>query len=85
MPNYGSYCPVSMATEVVADRWSPLIIRELMLGNTRFNDIARAMPGISRSLLTQRLRHLDVRGLRSDASVGLSSLHSSSVGLSTDG
>lgn len=58
MPNYGSYCPVAMATEVVADRWTPLIIRELMLGNTRFNDIARAMPGISRSLLTQRLRHL---------------------------
>jgi DNA-binding HxlR family transcriptional regulator len=63
MPNYGSYCPVAMATEVVADRWSPLIIRELMLGNTRFNDIARAMPGISRSLLTQRLRHLEKAGV----------------------
>lgn len=48
-----------MASEVVADRWTPMIIRELVLGNTRFNDIARAMPGMSRSLLVQRLRHLE--------------------------
>ena len=63
MPDYGNYCPVSMASEVVADRWTPLIIRELVLGNTRFNDIARALPGISRSLLVQRLRHLEKRGV----------------------
>ncbi len=62
MPDYGRFCPVSMAAEVVADRWTPLIIRELVLGNTRFNDIARALPGISRSLLVQRLRHLERRG-----------------------
>lgn len=63
MPDYGNYCPVSMASEVIADRWTPLVIRELVLGNTRFNDIARAMPGISRSLLVQRLRHLERRGV----------------------
>jgi DNA-binding HxlR family transcriptional regulator len=63
MPDYGTYCPVAMASEVVADRWNPLIIRELVLGNTRFNDIARAMPGISRSLLAQRLRHLEKKGV----------------------
>ena len=63
MPDYGNYCPVAMASEVVADRWNPLIIRELVLGNTRFNDIARGMPGISRSLLVQRLRHLEKRGV----------------------
>lgn len=62
MPDYGRYCPVAMASEVVADRWTPLIVRELVLGNTRFNDIARALPGISRSLLVQRLRHLERRG-----------------------
>ena len=61
--DYGDYCPVQMAAEVVADRWTPLIIRELVLGNTRFNDIARAMPGISRSLLVQRLRHLEKKGV----------------------
>lgn len=63
MPDYGSYCPVAMASDVIGDRWNPLIIRELVLGNTRFNDIARAMPGISRSLLVQRLRHLERRGV----------------------
>lgn len=63
MPDYGRYCPVALASEVIADRWTPLILRELILGNTRFNDIARAMPGISRSLLVQRLRHLERHGV----------------------
>ncbi|MEW1954381.1 helix-turn-helix domain-containing protein [Terrabacter sp. NPDC080008] len=63
MAEYGDYCPVNMATEVVADRWTPLIIRELLLGSTRFNEIARALPGISRTLLVQRLRHLERRGV----------------------
>lgn len=63
MADYGNYCPVSMASEVLADRWTPLIIRELVLGNTRFNEIARALPGISRSLLVQRLRHLERKGV----------------------
>lgn len=63
MPDYGDYCPVQMASDVIADRWTPLIVRELVLGNTRFNDIARAMPGISRSLLVQRLRHLESKGV----------------------
>lgn len=63
MPDYGRYCPVAIGSDVIADRWTPLIIRELMLGNTRFNDIARALPGISRSLLVQRLRHLERRGV----------------------
>ena len=52
-----------MASEVLADRWTPLIIRELVIGNTRFNDIARGMPGISRTLLAQRLRHLERCGV----------------------
>jgi DNA-binding HxlR family transcriptional regulator len=63
VPDYGSYCPVSMAAEVLADRWTPLIVRELVLGNTRFNDIARALPGISRTLLVQRLRHMEKKGV----------------------
>lgn len=62
MADYGNYCPVSLSTEVLADRWTPLVVRELLLGNTRFNDIARGLPGISRTLLTQRLRHLERRG-----------------------
>jgi DNA-binding HxlR family transcriptional regulator/putative sterol carrier protein len=63
MPDYGSFCPVSLATDVIADRWTPLILRELVLGNTRFNDIARGLPGISRSLLVQRLKHLERKGV----------------------
>ena len=57
--SYGRYCPISMASDVLADRWTPLIVRELVLGNTRFNDIARGLPGISRSLLVKRLKHLE--------------------------
>jgi DNA-binding HxlR family transcriptional regulator len=63
VPDYGRFCPVSLATEVLADRWTPMIVRELVLGNTRFNDIARGLPGISRSLLVQRLRHLERKGV----------------------
>ena len=63
MPAYGNFCPVSMATDVLADRWTPMILRELILGNTRFNDIARGLPGISRSLLVQRLKHLERKGV----------------------
>jgi DNA-binding HxlR family transcriptional regulator len=48
---------------VIADRWTPLIVRELVLGNTRFNDIARGLPGISRSLLARRLNHLERAGV----------------------
>lgn len=55
MTDYGRFCPIALASEVVADRWTPLILRELVLGNTRFNDIARGLPGISRSLLVSRL------------------------------
>lgn len=63
MPDYGNFCPVALATNVVADRWTPLILRELVIGSTRFNDIARGLPGISRSLLTQRLKHLERTGV----------------------
>lgn len=65
MTDNGSFCPVQLTTEVLADRWTPLIIREMILGTTRFNDLARALPGISRTLLTQRLRHLERRGVLS--------------------
>ena len=51
------------ASGVIADRWTPLVLRELFFGNTRFNDIARGLPGISRSLLVQRLKHLERKGV----------------------
>lgn len=63
MREYGQYCPIALASEVLADRWTPLIVRELVLGSHRFNDISRGLPGISRTLLIQRLRHLERKGV----------------------
>jgi DNA-binding HxlR family transcriptional regulator len=63
MQKYQQYCPVARASEIVADRWTPLILRELILGSHRFNDIERGLPGISRSLLTSRLRDLEDSGV----------------------
>lgn len=63
MQEHGQYCPVALGSEVLGDRWTPLIVREMILGSTRFNDIERALPGISRSLLQQRLLHLERKGV----------------------
>jgi DNA-binding HxlR family transcriptional regulator len=63
MPTYGDYCPIAMGVDVLGDRWTPLIIRELMIGATGFNEIHRGVPRMSRTLLAQRLRHLERRGL----------------------
>jgi DNA-binding HxlR family transcriptional regulator len=63
MREYGQYCPVALGSEVLADRWTPLILREMVLGSTRFNDIERGLPRISRSLLLDRLRYLERRGV----------------------
>jgi DNA-binding HxlR family transcriptional regulator len=60
---YADYCPIAVATELVGDRWSVLILREIMVGSTRFNDIHRGIPRISRTLLSQRLRVLVRDGL----------------------
>jgi DNA-binding HxlR family transcriptional regulator len=63
MAEYRQYCPVARASEVFADRWTPLIVRELLAGSQHFNEIERGLPGISRSLLVSRLRHLEDRGV----------------------
>jgi DNA-binding HxlR family transcriptional regulator len=63
MQKYNQYCPVSRAAEVLGDRWTLLIVREMVLGSHRFNDIERGLPGISRSLLASRLRALVDAGL----------------------
>ena len=63
MQKYKQYCPVARASEILADRWTPLIMRELILGSHRFNEIERGLPGISRSLLASRLRDLQQAGV----------------------
>jgi DNA-binding HxlR family transcriptional regulator len=59
MADYGDYCPVARAAEIFATRWTPLIVRNLLLGCRTFSAIREGVPGISRTLLTQRLRMLE--------------------------
>lgn len=63
MRGYGQFCPVAKACEVVAERWTPLVLRELFCGSSRFNDLHRGVPLMSRSLLTRRLRELEDAGV----------------------
>lgn len=63
MARYADYCPIAVGVDVLGDRWTPLVIRELMVGSTGFNDIHRGIPRISRSMLAQRLRLLERHGL----------------------
>src|SRR6266446_4508153 len=63
MKGYGQFCPVAVASEIFAERWTPLILRELFSGSRRFSEIRRGMPLISRALLAQRLRHLEDVGV----------------------
>jgi DNA-binding HxlR family transcriptional regulator len=63
MSTYGQFCPVAKAAEIFAERWTPLILRELLCGSHRFNELERGLPRISRSLLSQRLRSLEDAGL----------------------
>lgn len=58
MRGFGQFCPVALALEVVGERWTLLIIRELMSGSHRFSDIQRGVPLMSKSVLSQRLRAL---------------------------
>lgn len=60
---YGQYCPVARAVEILGDRWTLLIVRDLLTGTRHFNDLARGLPGISRGLLSGRLAHLEAEGL----------------------
>jgi DNA-binding HxlR family transcriptional regulator len=60
---YGEFCPVSLAAEVFARRWTPLIVRELLAGSTRFNDLRRGIPNITASVLSRRLDELAIAGI----------------------
>jgi DNA-binding HxlR family transcriptional regulator len=62
---YGQYCPLSMACELLCNRWTMLVIRELLDGSTAFNQIGRGVPAMSRNLLSQRLKELEAAGILS--------------------
>ncbi|MCH8279956.1 MAG: helix-turn-helix transcriptional regulator [Chloroflexi bacterium] len=63
MKTYGQFCPVAKAAEIFGQRWTPLIIRELLMGSRRFSDLEYGLPRIPRSLLTLRLRTLEDAGV----------------------
>jgi DNA-binding HxlR family transcriptional regulator len=60
---YGQFCPIAKAAEVLGERWTILIIRELLVGTTRFSDLQRGLSQISPTLLTKRLNQLQDSGL----------------------
>ena len=60
---YGQYCPLAVGLDVIGDRWTLLICRELSIGDQRFTDLRKALPGIAPNLLTERLRSLQGAGL----------------------
>ncbi|OAI51934.1 hypothetical protein AYO46_01005 [Betaproteobacteria bacterium SCGC AG-212-J23] len=63
MASFGQFCPVAVASEIFAERWTPIILRELFSGSHRFNEIHRCIPLISRPLLARRLRDLEAAGV----------------------
>lgn len=60
---YGQFCPVAMASEVLTERWTPLVVRELLCGSTHFNDLRRGVPLMSPALLSKRLKTLERVGV----------------------
>ena len=63
MRTYGQYCPIARAAEILAERWTPLIVRNIHAGCGTYGEILAGAPGLSHTLLTQRLRHLIKAGI----------------------
>ncbi|HSJ34154.1 MAG TPA: helix-turn-helix domain-containing protein [Acidimicrobiia bacterium] len=63
MGTYRQYCPIARASEILAERWTPLIIRNLMFGAETFSALARGLPAMSRSMLIKRLGELERAGI----------------------
>ncbi len=63
MRTYGQYCPIARGAEIFAERWTPVIIRNLYLGCGSFSEILEGAPGLSRTLLSQRLKQLERLGI----------------------
>src|SRR6187431_1830422 len=61
--SYKQFCPVAMAAEILCTRWTVVLIRELIAGSTRFNELRRGVPRMSPALLAQRLRELEAGGI----------------------
>ena len=67
--SYGQFCPVAMAAEVLCTRWTVVVLREMIAGSTRFNELRRGVPRMSPALLSQRLKNLEKAGVISRVKV----------------
>jgi DNA-binding HxlR family transcriptional regulator len=63
MSDYGQFCPIARSSELLAERWTPILVRNLLNGCTTFNEIRQGAPGISTALLSQRLDKLERTGV----------------------
>lgn len=63
MEGYGQFCPVALTAEILTRRWTPLVVRELLCGSVRFNELRRGVPRMSSSLLSTRLDELEAAGV----------------------
>ena len=70
MKSYGQYCPIAMGAEIFAERWTPIVVRNLLTGCDSFGAILAGAPGMPRSLLSQRLRLLERKGIVERRSAG---------------
>jgi DNA-binding HxlR family transcriptional regulator len=80
---YGQFCPVAMAAEVICARWTPLVLRELLCGSARFNELRRGVPRMSPSLLSKRLKELEQAGVietRATGQAGIVEYHLTQAG-----
>lgn len=63
MTKYGQFCPIAKSSEILGDTWAILIVRELLLGSTRFSQLQKGLPKISPTILTKRLKELEASGV----------------------
>jgi DNA-binding HxlR family transcriptional regulator len=61
--SYNQFCPIAMASEILCMRWTPLLLRELLAGSTRFNELRRGVQRMSPALLSKRLKELEAAGI----------------------
>lgn len=81
MSTYGQFCPVAKAMEVLDERWTLLVVRELLAGSTHFNELRRGNPKMSPALLSKRLRTLERAGVvRREVADGRTSYHLTACG-----
>ena len=82
--SYGQFCPVAMAAEVLCNRWTVVVLRELVSGSTRFNEFRRGVPRMSPALLSKRLKELEeggiVRRVASQSEAGVLEYHLTRAG-----